>query len=176
MKYSNQFLQREIISDDKCKLVLWGMIRLLTNLFRPRLVMDTDFSSQNVSISYPYCLLYPLNLKNEGYVFFLMSRVMRKTRFLHMRKAKTQISFAVTAKLISAFVFATPIVQSLYFLNPKFQASSHLLWLYMLVCVGTGGKPRRPVFSQGGSNEPAKTIVAYEVLGTQATNPSNGSS
>ena len=42
-------------------------------------------------------------------------------------KTKTQIRFAVTAKLISAFVFATQIVQSLYFLNPKFQASSHLL-------------------------------------------------
>ena len=33
-----------------------------------------------------------------------------------------------TAKLISAFVFATPIVKPLFFLNPKFQASSHLLW------------------------------------------------
>ena len=32
-----------------------------------------------------------------------------------------------TAKLISAFVFATRIVQSLYFLNPKFQASRHFL-------------------------------------------------
>ena len=74
-----------------------------------------------------------------------------KTGFLHMRKTKTQISFAVTAKLISAFVFATLIVQSLYFLNPKFQVSSHLLWLYSLVCVGPGRKPRRPVFSQGGS-------------------------
>ena len=30
-----------------------------------------------------------------------------KTGFLHMRKTKTQISFTVTAKLISAFVFAT---------------------------------------------------------------------
>ena len=30
-----------------------------------------------------------------------------KTNILHMRKTKTQISFAVTAKLISAFVFAT---------------------------------------------------------------------
>ena len=29
--------------------------------------------------------------------------------------------------VISAFVFATRIVQSLYSLNPKFQASSHLL-------------------------------------------------
>ena len=33
------------------------------------------------------------------------------------------------------------IVQSLYFLNPKFQASSHLLWLYSLVCVRPGRKP-----------------------------------
>ena len=39
---------------------------------------------------------------------------------------KTQISFAVTAKLISVFVFATWIVQSLFYLNPKFQASSYL--------------------------------------------------
>ena len=45
-----------------------------------------------------------------------------KTGFLHMRKQKTQISFAATAKLISAFVFATRIVQSLYFLNFKLLA------------------------------------------------------
>ena len=32
--------------------------------------------------------------------------------------------------------FATRILQFLYFLNPKYQASSHLLWLYSLVCVG----------------------------------------
>ena len=57
----------------------------------------------------------------------------------------------VTPKLISAFVFATRIVKFLYFLNPKFQASSHLLWLYSLVCIGPGRKPRRPVFSQRGS-------------------------
>ena len=41
-------------------------------------------------------------------------------------KTKAQISFAVTAKLISAIVFATWIVQSFFF-NPKFQASSLLL-------------------------------------------------
>ena len=74
-----------------------------------------------------------------------------KTGFLHMRKQKMQISFAVTAKLISAFVFATRILQSLYFLNLKFQASSYLLWLYGPVCVGSGRKPRRPVFSQRDS-------------------------
>ena len=55
-----------------------------------------------------------------------------------MRKTKTQISFVVTAKLIRAFVFAT---QSLYFLNPKFQASSHFLLLYSLVCIGPVRKP-----------------------------------
>ena len=66
-------------------------------------------------------------------------------------KTKPQISCAVTAQLISAFDFATHIVQSLFFLNPKFQASSHLLWLHSLVCVRPGRKPRRPVFSQRGS-------------------------
>ena len=40
--------------------------------------------------------------------------------------------------------------RSLYFLNSKFQASDHL-WLYSLVCVRPGRKPRRPVFSQRGS-------------------------
>ena len=35
------------------------------------------------------------------------------------------------------------IVQSLYCLNPKFQVSIHLLWLYSPVCVGPGRKPRR---------------------------------
>ena len=32
-------------------------------------------------------------------------------------------------------------VQSLYFLNPKLQASSHLLYLYSPVCVGPVGNP-----------------------------------
>ena len=53
-----------------------------------------------------------------------------------------QISFAVTAKLISAFVFATRIVQFLFFLNLKFPASSHLLCLYSSVCVRSDRKPK----------------------------------
>ena len=74
-----------------------------------------------------------------------------KTGFLHAyAKTKTQISFAVNAKLISAFVFATWIVQSLFYLNAKAHDSSHLLWLYSPVCVGPGRKPRRRVFSQRG--------------------------
>ena len=39
-------------------------------------------------------------------------------------KTKSQISFAVTANLISAFVFATRIVQFFFYLNLKFQAST----------------------------------------------------
>ena len=58
---------------------------------------------------------------------------MRKLAFAYA-KTKPQIRCAVTALLISAFVFATSIVQSLFFLNPKFQASNHLLWLYSSVC------------------------------------------
>ena len=56
-------------------------------------------------------------------------------------KTKAQISSAITAQLISVFVFTTKIVQSLYFLNPKFQASSHFLLLFSPVCVGPSRKP-----------------------------------
>ena len=41
-----------------------------------------------------------------------------------------------TAKLISTFVFATRIVQFLFYLNQKFQTSSSFLCLYRSVCVG----------------------------------------
>ena len=47
-----------------------------------------------------------------------------KTGFLHIYgKRKTQISFAVTAKLISAFVFATSIDSTIP-LIPKYEISS----------------------------------------------------
>ena len=66
----------------------------------------------------------------EGpYYFFrlyVLATIMRKPDFAYA-KTKTQISFAVTAKLISAFVFATWIEQFIFFLNPKFQASNHIL-------------------------------------------------
>ena len=75
-----------------------------------------------------------------------MSRVIKKPAFC-ICENKDADQLAVKAKLISAFVFATRIVQSLYFLNPKFQVSSHLLWLYSPVCIGPGRKPRKR-FSQ----------------------------
>ena len=74
-----------------------------------------------------------------------------ETGFLHMRKTKTQISCAVTAQLISAFDSATQTVQSLYFLNPKFQSSSQLVRQYSPVCVGPGRKPQIHVFSRHSS-------------------------
>ena len=83
---------------------------------------------------------------------------MRKPFFFAYAKTKTQTSFSVTAHLISAFVFATHIVQFPYFLHSKLQVSSHLLWLYSLVCVGPGRKPRRPVFSQRGSSIVAEVL------------------
>ena len=56
-------------------------------------------------------------------------------------KTKAQISFTVTAQLISAFVSATQTVQFLYFLNPKLPASSCLLCSYSSVCVRPVRKP-----------------------------------
>ena len=75
---------------------------------------------------------------------FLYEPHFEKTGFLAYAKTKTQISCTATAQLISAFDFATQIVQSLCFLNPKFLVSSHLLWLYSRVCVRPGRKPRKP--------------------------------
>ena len=64
-------------------------------------------------------------------------------KILHMyAKTKAQISFAVTAKLISTIVFATGIVHnnSSKFLNLKFQGARHLC-LYRSVCVIPVRKP-----------------------------------
>ena len=69
---------------------------------------------------------------------------MRKPDF-YLCENKVQISCAVTAQLISAFV------QFLFFLNLKFQAYIHLLYLHRPVCVRPGWKPRRPVFSRHDS-------------------------
>ena len=83
------------------------------------------------------------NERTDGQKFGLLyrtclySRCDKNQQFAYA-KTKRQISFAVTAKLISAFVFATRLVRFLFFLNPKFPVSSHLLCLYSLVCVGPG--------------------------------------
>ena len=63
-----------------------------------------------------------------------------KTNNLHGRKQRRR-SASRTAKLISAFVFATRIVQFLLYLTLKFQASSSFLCLYRSVCVRPVRKP-----------------------------------
>ena len=101
-------------------------------------------SNSNVNLHGVVCLLAYVWLRYEP-------RYEKTVFFFAYTKTKTQIRCAVTAQLISAFVFATRIKQSLYFLFTKFQAYSHLVWLYTLVCIRPGRKPRRPVFSQRGS-------------------------
>ena len=91
---------------------------------------------------------------------FHMSRVMGKKRIAYA-KTKTQISFAVTAKLISAFVFTTWIVQYLYFLNAKFPASSHLQLLYSIVCVRPGPKPHCWFSHNAGSYKILQGLIGY---------------
>ena len=85
------------------------------------------------------------------YISTLIWAASWENQFYAYAKTKMQISCAVTTQLISAFVFATRIEQSLLFLNPKFQASSHFLRLCRLVCVNSGRKYWRPVFSSRGS-------------------------
>ena len=75
-----------------------------------------------------YCTFYL-------YCLFVCSPILEEIKYLILSylfayaKTKTQVSCAVTAHLISTFVFVTRIVQSLYFLNPKLQTSRYLLWL-----------------------------------------------
>ena len=109
------------------------------------LILTIDGSDFKTTIK-PICTpLRTSPLWNKNKLIWAMSW---ENRIFAYSKTKTQISFA---KLISAFVFATYKVQSLYFLDRKFEAFSHLVWLYSPVCVRRGRKPRRPVFSQWGS-------------------------
>ena len=71
------------------------------------------------------------------------------------------------------FVFTTYIVQWLYFLNPKFQAPSFLLWLYRLVCVGPGWKPRRQVFSSPEPSGSQGELIVYPCSGVRPSSVHN---
>ena len=86
--------------------------------------------------------------EQEAEVCIYMSLRMRKTTICICENkdadqlcSNCTVSCAVTAQLISSFVFATRMVQFLFYLYPKSQASSCLLWLYSLVCVGPGRNP-----------------------------------
>ena len=89
-------------------------------------------------------------------------KVKNEPRHEKTAKAKAQINCVVTARLISAFGIATRIVKfsSSYILTFRILIS-FFLRLYRPVCVGTGRKTRRSVFSCRSSNYVAKI---YQVL------------
>ena len=105
----------------KCLISNW-------NQFHTHMYYDTFVFISLVFLEYSQKLwslliIFPFPLPLYMYMYVLIKTKMKWTS----NKTKTQISFAVTAKIISAFVFATRIVQFLYFLNPKVQVSSLLL-------------------------------------------------
>ena len=80
-----------------------------------------NFTRQNI-FYFSYMYMFFQSLFSFKYDFFLLinlSRCMRKPT-IYICKTKTQISCAVTAQLISAFVFAIWIVQFPFYLYPKF--------------------------------------------------------
>ena len=122
------------------KAILWVLIR------RPRKILmsihEIGFYEELTNVSFCYHQMSLVIKPDFAYA---------KTK-TQISCAVTALSCAVTAQLISAFVFTKWKVQSIFYLNPKFQASNHLLWVYSLVCVRPGQKPGRRVFSQRGSN------------------------
>ena len=84
------------------------------------------------------CIVYTEEKSNVYRFLITYEPHHEKTNNLHMRNQRRR---SVTAKLISAFVLATRIVQPLFYLCPKFQASSIHLSLRSSVCVGPFRKP-----------------------------------
>ena len=75
-------------------------------------------------------------------IYMHMSHLVRKpTTCICENQDADQLWGDCEADLISAFVFATQIVQFLLYLTPKFQASSSFLCLYKSVCVRPVRKP-----------------------------------
>ena len=91
-----------------------------------------------------------------------------KQHSVHRSRVMRKPAFCICENHDTDQFRSTRIVQSLYFINPKFQASSDLLWLYSPVCVRPGRKPRRPDFSQRGSYKKVKNTRRSET-GTTVT-------
>ena len=108
-------------------------------------------------------LYYLVNSKSFSFLFKfkLFEPRHEKTSFFAYAKTKAQISCAVTAQLISAFASATQTMQYPFFLNPKVQASSHLLWLYRPVCVGPRRKSPKTGFLQRGSFKADAVLLLF---------------
>ena len=106
-----------------------------------------DFESRGVS---------PIHVVQS--VFFLNEPLHKKTNKMLGRKQRHR-SASQYREADLRLVFATRIVQSLFFLNPKFQASNHLLWLHRSVCVGPGLNPKLLIFSCSSSNQNFKLLA-----------------
>ena len=84
---------------------------------------------------------YYVEIQVMGFCIFDLRHRMRKLTICILGENKAADQLCITAQLISALVFAAWIVQSLFFLSPKFQLYSLLLLLYRLVCVRHGRNP-----------------------------------
>ena len=93
--------------------------------------------SWSCDLEHLYKLSFPL--PKEANKRYYMSHVMRKPAFCICENKDTD---QLRSYCISAFVFTTQIVEFLFFLNLKFPAYNHLLWLYSPVCVGPIRKPK----------------------------------
>ena len=89
--------------------------------------------------SFSFILSTVSEKKNFEYFFRKLSRVVRKPAFC-ICENKTQINFAVTAKLISPFCFRYS-GSAIPLLPKSFQASSHIQWLYRPVVWDLVGNP-----------------------------------
>ena len=64
----------------------------------------------------------------------------------------------LSKKVTVVFIFLSGIVQSLSFLNQKFQAYSHLLWLYKLFVSDLVGNPQDRF-----SHEAARNLIRVDI-------------
>ena len=90
-------------------LVSYSLFRILT----PRIMLPPSTCCLNLQSR-----MFIVSQFYVCYWVIIMSRIVRKPDFCLCENK-------VAAKLISAFVFATRIVQFLFFLNPKFQLLAH---------------------------------------------------
>ena len=85
------------------------------------------------------------NLSKARFTKYFTSRVMRNPAVCIYAKTKAQISGNRASVLSLCFHF----IDSTLSLPPK--ASSHFLWLYSTVCIGSCREPQRQVFARRGS-------------------------
>ena len=105
------------------------------------------------------CMMWTLCMAHVKCLQHLeMSRVLRKPAFC-ICENKDADQLRGNREADQRLGFAIRIVQFLFYLKPKFNSCSHLLWLYSPVCVGPGRRPRKPVFSQRGSNINEKYVM-----------------